>query len=134
MNKVILSGNLGKDPDEKSFGTSSVVNFSLATRNTFKNKEGNYDSTWHNCTVWNEKLREIAMKYLKKGSKVLVTGEIRVENYEKDGVKHSATKINVLEIEFLSSQNNDSADSEPASKTTASPSPAPTETTGDVPF
>ena len=104
MNRAILIGNLGKDPEVKQIeGGTSVGTFSLATSSKYKNKAGELieDTQWHNITVWG-KLAEIAAKYLKKGVKIAVEGEIRYREYEKDGQKKYFTEIKARELEMLS--------------------------------
>ena len=106
-NTVILTGNLGQDPEIKTFDDgNSVCTFSLATTENWKNKQGEKMShtDWHNIKV-NGKMAEIAHKYLKKGSKVHVQGKIRYREYEKDGTKKYFTEILAREVEFLSSNN-----------------------------
>lgn len=96
VNKAILIGNLGKDPETKHLdGGNAVCNFSLATSETFKNKQGEKVSKtqWHNIVMWG-KLAEIADKYLKKGSKVYLEGKIETRSWDdKDGNKRYMTEI-----------------------------------------
>ena len=104
MNRAFLIGNLGKDPEVKQIeGGTSVGTFSLATSSKYKNKAGELieDTQWHNITVWG-KLAEIAAKYLKKGTKIAVEGEIRYREYEKDGQKKYFTEIKATTFEMLS--------------------------------
>jgi single-strand DNA-binding protein len=93
MNKVILSGNIGKDPETKFTPSGKqVATFSLATK--FKDK-----TQWHNITIWGmEKLVQL----LKKGMRVLVIGRIEYNDYEKDGKKTRYTNIVATEVEILS--------------------------------
>lgn len=103
MNKVILIGRVGQEPESKSVGDSTVTKFSLATSESYKNKSGEKveDTTWHNIEIWG-KLAEVADKYVKKGDKLMVEGKIKVDQYEdKDGVKKTATKIRVESMEML---------------------------------
>jgi len=96
INKVILVGNLGKDPEMRYVeGGAAVAKFPLATSETYKNKEGlRVDTTeWHNIVMWRG-LAEIAEKFLKKGSLIYVEGKIRTRAYDdKDGNKRYATEI-----------------------------------------
>lgn len=96
MNKVILIGNVGKDPEVRHL-ESGVVNaqFSLATNETYKNKSGEKvtNTEWHNIVLWRG-LAEIAEKYVKKGSTILIEGKIRTRSYDdKDGNKKYITEI-----------------------------------------
>lgn len=96
INKVILVGNLGKDPEVRHLeGNVSVAKFSLATTEYYKGKDGNrVESTeWHNIVMWRG-LADSAEKILKKGSLVYIEGKIRTRNYDdKDGHKRYITEI-----------------------------------------
>lgn len=107
MNKVILSGRLGKDPDLKHLPTgTSVCNFSLATSEKFKNKKTDQweeKTEWHNIVVWG-RLAEYAAQYLHKGSSVLVEGKISSRSWEDDkGNKRYAFEIVCSQIENMGS-------------------------------
>ena len=96
VNKVILVGNLGKDPEIKKF-ESGIKNasFSLATTEKFKNKTGEMVSNteWHNIVVWGA-LSDVAEKYLKKGSQIYLEGKIKTSSWEdKSGSKRYKTEI-----------------------------------------
>ncbi len=103
LNKVMLIGHLGKDP-ELSYTPSGVAvcKFTLATNESYKGDDGNWvDRTeWHNITVW-RKLAEICSQYLKKGSKIYLEGKIQTDTYEKDGKKNYFTKIVMNEMVML---------------------------------
>jgi len=96
VNKVILVGNLGKDPEVKYLDNGvAVANFSLATTETYKNKEGERVSQteWHNIVLWRG-LAEVAEKYLQKGSNVYIEGKIKTRKWEdKEGVIRYSTEI-----------------------------------------
>ena len=96
INKVILIGNLGKDPEVKHLeGGSVVANFTIATTETYKDKEGKRvtNTEWHNIVLWRG-LAEIAEKYLHKGDKVYIEGKIKSRSYDdKDGNKRYVTEI-----------------------------------------
>ena len=96
VNKVILVGNLGKDPEVRYLDNGvSVANFSLATTENYKNKQGERVSQteWHNIVLWRG-LAEIAEKWLKKGSSVYVEGKIRTRKWEdKEGNIRYTTEI-----------------------------------------
>ena len=95
-NKVMLVGNLGQDPEIKTLESGKkVVHFTLATKEDFKNSDGQKisETTWHNIVAWNG-LADIAGKYLKKGKEVAVEGRIVYRTYED---KKGATK-NITEI------------------------------------
>jgi len=96
VNKVILIGNLGKDPEVRYLeGGIAVANFPLATTETFRDKNGNKNeqTEWHQIVLW-RRLAEVAEKFLKKGMQVYIEGKIRSRNWEdKDGNKRYTTEI-----------------------------------------
>jgi len=96
INKVILVGNLGKDPEIRNLDSGvKVASFSLATTEFYKDKEGNRaDHTeWHNIVLWRG-LADVAESYLKKGSQIYLEGRIRTRQWEdKDGNKRYTTDI-----------------------------------------
>ena len=95
VNKVILVGNLGNDPDVKyTQGGMAITTLSLATTSVRKDRDGNNQekTEWHRVKLFG-KLGEIAGEYLKKGRQVYIEGRIEYGSYEKDGVKHYTTDI-----------------------------------------
>ncbi|NEM99617.1 single-stranded DNA-binding protein [Pontibacter burrus] len=96
VNKVILIGNLGKDPEVRHLeGGVAVARFPLATSETFKDKTGQRQekTEWHNIVLWRG-LAEVAEKYLRKGQSVFVEGKIRTNQYQdKEGVQRYSTEI-----------------------------------------
>ena len=94
INKVILIGNLGKDPETQTFENGlKKTSFSLATTEVFKTKDGNQHTEWHNVVLW-QKTAEIAEKWLKKGNQIYLEGRIRTRQWEdKDGNKRYTTEI-----------------------------------------
>tara|TARA_B100001540_G_C15776221_1_gene628790 strand:+ start:246 stop:647 length:402 start_codon:yes stop_codon:yes gene_type:complete len=96
VNKVILVGNLGKDPEVKYLDNGvAVANFSLATTENYKNREGERVSQteWHNIVLWRG-LAEVAEKYLKKGANIYIEGKIKTRKWEdKEGVTRYSTEI-----------------------------------------
>jgi len=96
VNKAILVGNLGKDPEVKYLDNGvAVANFSLATTESYKNKQGERvnQTEWHNIVLWRG-LAEVAEKYLKKGSNVYIEGRIKTRKWEdKEGVTKYTTEI-----------------------------------------
>lgn len=134
MNKHILIGNLGKDPEVKTFENGGkVANCSLATTETWKNKAGEKvtETDWHNV-VFNGALADVAEKYLKKGDKVMVSGRSKQRSWEVDGVKHYMTEIRVTDLEMLGGKASASSTEENA--TQAAPAPLPTDASNDLPF
>src|SRR3954465_4004137 len=97
VNKVILVGNLGKDPEVRSFPNGGrVANFSVATSENWKDKatgERKERTEWHRVSILNEALVGIAEKYLKKGAKVYIEGQLETRKYEKDGRDVYTTEV-----------------------------------------
>lgn len=105
INKVILVGHLGKDPEVKHFDNGgAVAKFSLATTETYKDRSGNrVDQTeWHNIEVWGEQAK-IAEQWLRKGKLIYIEGSIRTDSWEDNGVKKYATKIRATNFTMLGS-------------------------------
>jgi len=106
VNKAILIGNLGKDPEVKYTpqGTA-VAKFSLATNERFKDKEGNWQdrTEWHNVVAW-ARLAEICGEYLKKGGKVYIEGRIQTRSWDdqQSGQKKYMTEIVAQDLVLLS--------------------------------
>ncbi|MBS1638346.1 MAG: single-stranded DNA-binding protein [Bacteroidetes bacterium] len=96
VNKVILVGNLGRDPELKYLeGNIARVNFSLATTETYKDKNGNRNdqTEWHNIVLWRS-MAESAEKLLKKGTQVYIEGKLQTRQWtDKEGHKRSTTEI-----------------------------------------
>lgn len=106
MQKVILIGNLGKDPEVKSFENGGkIVNFTVGvTERGYKTKDGKEipDHTeWFNCSVRQNGLAGVVEQYVKKGNKVYVEGKLRTREYEKDGQKKYLTELLVDNMELL---------------------------------
>ena len=106
LNKVILLGNLGKDPEVKHFEGGTVkASFPLATSESYKDKNGNKveQTEWHNVVVWRQGA-EYAEKYLKKGNTVFVEGSIRTRSWEDStNTKKYITEILADTVSFVSS-------------------------------
>ena len=98
VNKVILVGNLGRDPEARNMQTGGkVVSFSVATSESWNDRasgERKEKTQWHRVAIFNEKLGEIAEKYLKKGSKVYLEGALESRKYtDKDGQEREITEV-----------------------------------------
>ena len=103
VNKVILVGNLGNDPDVKyTQGGMAITTLSLATTSVRKDRDGNNQekTEWHRVKLFG-KLGEIAGEYLKKGRQVYIEGRLEYGSYEKDGVKQYTTDIIADEMQML---------------------------------
>lgn len=97
VNKVILVGNLGKDPEIRSFPNGGrVANFSIATSESWKDKatgEKKERTEWHRISVTNDALVGVVERYLKKGAKVYIEGQLETRKYEKDGRDVYTTEV-----------------------------------------
>jgi single-strand DNA-binding protein len=115
VNKVILVGNLGRDPETRTFPSGDqVCNATLATTDKWKDKQSGEmreATEWHRL-VFNGRLAEIAAQYLRKGSQIYVEGQIRTRKYtDKDGVEKYATDIRVDQMQMLGSRQGQGAPS-----------------------
>jgi len=97
VNKVILIGHVGKDPEIRSMQSGDkVANFSVATTETWKDKasgEKKERVQFHNVVIWNQNIVKVVESYVKKGDKIYIEGSIETRDYEKDGVKKYTTEI-----------------------------------------
>ena len=105
LNKVLIIGNLGRDPESRMAGNSPVCNFSVAVTEKFKNKEGQPQekTEWVNVVCWNN-TATLAGQYLKKGSSVYIEGKIQTTSWDdaQSGQKRYKTEVNAMNIQFLS--------------------------------
>ncbi|MBI9066199.1 MAG: single-stranded DNA-binding protein [Salinivirgaceae bacterium] len=141
VNKVILVGNVGKDPEVRYLDNGvAVAQFSLATSETFKDKSGvrQTRTEWHNIVLWRG-LAEVAEKYVKKGNPLYIEGKITNRSYDdKDGNKRYISEIVGNEMKMLGSKASNegtsaSAASAPAADTAPETANEPLET-DDLPF
>lgn len=104
LNKVMLIGRLGQDPETKSVGETQVCKFSVATSESWTDRNGDKkeNTEWHRITAWG-KLAEICGKYLQKGRQVYIEGKIKTTQYEKNGEKRYGTEIVAGTVQFLGS-------------------------------
>jgi single-strand DNA-binding protein len=149
VNKVILVGNLGKDPEVRHLESGAVVaNFPIATTESYKDKSGNRQeqTEWHNIVLWRG-LAEVAEKYLRKGNQVYIEGKLRSRSWEdKDGNTRYITEVigdnmTMLGSKGSSSDNNNSSSSAPSNESTSSaktaeksPDLSSSEEEDDLPF
>ena len=107
INKVILVGNLGSDPELRYTGSGTAVcNFSLATSESYKDRDGNQveNTEWHRVVAW-ARLAEICGEYLKKGRQVYIEGQLQTRQWEdKDGNTKYTTEIKAREMQMLGSR------------------------------
>lgn len=128
MNKVILIGNLTRDPELKTTPSGvSVCQFSIAVGRRYTDKSGEKQTDYFNIVAWRS-LGESCSRYLAKGRKVGVVGELQTRSYEKDGVKRSVTEVVADDVEFLTPKDATRKQEEPEAAFTD------VETDGDLPF
>ena len=131
VNKVILVGNLGRDPEIRytQQGTA-VANFSLATTNRFKARSGEMEerTEWHRIVAW-DKLAEICGQYLAKGRQVYIEGRLQTREWEdKDGNKRSTTEVVAQTMQMLGRR-----EGQPGASSAPTSGAAPEQPLGDVP-
>lgn len=103
VNKVIILGNLGRDPELRyTQSGTAVCELAVATTRKWKGKDGKVaeETEWHKIVLWGVQA-ENAAKYLAKGRQVYVEGRLKTESYEKDGHKHYSTKVQAEVVQFL---------------------------------
>ena len=131
VNKAILLGRLGQDPELKYTPSGQAVcNFSMATSESYTDKSGNkQDKTeWHRIVVWG-KLAELCNQYLSKGSEAFIEGNIQTRSWEnKEGVKQYTTEINARSVQFIGAKSNSNQEQKQADKNEQ------TFTADDIPF
>jgi len=97
LNKVMLIGNVGRDPEVRTVGGSKVVNMSVATSERWTDKttgEKREATQWHAVVIWNERIAEVAERYLTKGSKVYVEGQLQTRKWtDKEGRERYTTEV-----------------------------------------
>ena len=107
LNKVMLIGNLGKDPESREMGDGTkMAKFPIATTETYKNRQGEKVSNteWHNIVLWRG-LAEVAINWLKKGDSVYIEGKLKTRSWEDEsGVKKYATDIQADNLSMLGSR------------------------------
>ena len=134
VNKTILIGNLGNDPEIKTFDNGGkIATFSIATSEKWKNKDGTpgEHTEWHDVKITFDKLVDVVEKYVKKGSKLFVEGKIRTETWDdQQGVKQYRKWVYASSITMLGGKNEDS---QPVTTKTDSPAPTVNEE-DDLPF
>jgi single-strand DNA-binding protein len=141
VNKVILVGTVGKDPETKYMPNGNAVsNLSLATSEQWKDKntgEKQEKTEWHRVTFY-QKLAEIVSEYVKKGSKIYIEGKLQTRSWEQDGVKKYVTEVIADSMQMLDgkpSQENTSSgnSSQGAAKSHRAP-PVDDDFNSDIPF
>ena len=134
LNKILLIGNVGQDPQIRTAGENKVASLTLATTEKRKDKTGNVisETEWHNIVIWG-KLADVVEKYVSKGSQLYVEGKIKTEKYtDKEGTDRYSTKVYASSLQLLGGRPEGQA-SQPRPETQSTSSvPHPT-TEDDVP-
>jgi single-strand DNA-binding protein len=140
FNKVILVGNLGRDPELRYTAQGTpVCSFSIATNERRKDRNGEMQdhTTWFRVTLWN-RLAETASQYLQKGKQVYIEGRLRVEEYiDRDGKPRHSLEVFGTDMQFIGSRGGDDAPYERAASAGASAGPAESQadlSDEDIPF
>lgn len=142
VNKVILVGNLGKDPEVRHLDNGrAVANFSIATSESYKNKAGERvtNTEWHNVVLWTP-LAEIAERFLKKGNQVYIEGKLTTRSWDdQDGNKRYTTEVVGREMTLLGSRGDNEGGQPSAAAPAAAPmqspvSSIPEDDSDDLPF
>lgn len=138
INKVILVGNLGRDPEVRYTADGrAVANFSMATSEKWKDKntgEMVERTEWHNIVAWG-KLGEICGEYLAKGRQVYIEGRLQTRSWEKDGVTRYTTEVIASEMKMLGARDSSGSYRPPADNTMRKgPTPSMPNDDDDIPF
>ena len=133
MNKVILIGNLTRDPEQRTTGSGvSVCSFSIAVNRRFSNQQGEKVTDFFNIIAWRQ-LGDLCAKYLAKGRKVCITGELQNRSYEaKDDTKRYVTEIIADDVEFLTPRTDGASGGYSASGSSGPSNAGPAATDGFV--
>ncbi len=137
VNKVILLGNLGRDPEIRyTQNGQAVANFSMATTKKWKDKDGEKQerTEWHRCVAWG-RLAEVIGEYVKKGSPLYVEGELQTRKWtDKEGVEKYTTEIVVQECQLLGRGGSGGEQSESRPANSGGSKPAQPDFDDDIPF
>ncbi len=147
VNKVILVGRLGKEPEVRNLENGAIVaNFTMATSETYKDRttgEKKETTEWHNIVLWRG-LAEISQKYLHKGDLVYIEGKLKTRSWEKEGVTRYTTEVVADNMTMLGSKSGGGSTGSPSGeyggsrsseRTSTEAYPAPADTnTDDLPF
>lgn len=142
VNKVILVGRLGKDPEVRNLDSGvAVANFTMATSETYRDKttgEKKEITEWHNVVLWRG-LAEISQKYLHKGDMVYIEGKLRTRSWEKEGVTRYTTEVVADNMTMLSTRGSGGNTEQVSSnsgkiRSSEGMSPVDTNETDDLPF
>lgn len=138
VNKCILIGRVGKDPEVKTTGNGQkVANFSIATSESYKDKQTSEKkeiTDWHNIVIWGS-LVDVIEKYVHKGDQIYIEGKMRTRSWEKDGVTRYTTEVIGNNITLLGNKNSGDSSNEPRQRPQNNQTTyASNEGTDDLPF
>lgn len=124
INKVMIIGNLGRDPEVSQKGDMTIANLAVATSRKSRSKDGQVieETEWHRVVLFGRSA-ELARDYLKKGRSIFIEGRLRTKKYQaKDGTEKSVTEIVGENMQFIASGRQD--DQQPAQRPASGPAPA----------
>jgi len=134
VNKVILVGNVGKDPETRYLeGGTAVCSFPMATSETYRNRDGEKvtNTEWHNVVLWRG-LAEVAEKYVRKGSQLYIEGRIRTRSWDdRDGNKRYTTEIVGDNMQMLGKRSDEAGVQQDQGSTSGIQTPSQPKETGD---
>ncbi len=136
LNKVMLIGNVGQDPEVKQLdGGDHVATLSIATTERWKNKKGEKqeETQWHRCVAW-RKTAEIIGEYVKKGDRIYVEGKLVHRSYDKDGETKYITEIVIRDMKMMGTKKDAKSEGSSSSDTPSPPPQAEKENESDAPF
>ena len=133
VNKVILLGTLGKDPEIRQAGQNNVANFSIATSEKFTDRAGQKQekTEWHSIVLWG-KLADLAGQYLKKGDSVYIEGKLTTRSWDENGQKRYKTEIVGNTMQFINTGRSQQQQTQQYQAPQMPPAPQPIEE--DLPF
>lgn len=135
VNRALILGNCGKDPEVRVVGENKVASFSVATTEKYKDsKTGEWkeNTEWHNIVCWRN-TAELAEKYVQKGMLLYIEGKLRTRSWEKDGEKRYVTEIIADMLQFLEKKQDSQSAPAPAPAPQARPKSTPLPTEDDDP-
>ena len=133
LNKVMLIGNVGRDPEVRTINGSKVVNLSLAVSERWKGADGERQerTEWVRVVIWNERLADVADRYLTKGSKVYIEGQLQTRKWtDKDGLERYTTEVVLQRFRGELVMLGDKGDAQPK----AAPNPSSPDLDDEIPF
>lgn len=133
LNKVMLIGNLGRDPEVRQVGGKKVVSFSLAVSDRWKNADGERQerTEWVNVVIWNERIADVVERYVTKGSKIFIEGQLQTRKWtDKEGRERYTTEVVLQRFRGELVMLGDKGDAQPK----AAPKAASMDLDDEIPF